>query len=222
MKSSIIVLLAAASAAIAPAALADTVIVNGGFENGTGADASNWNEFSGGAAGTSSGRAFGLGLSGDYALSISAVGDVGIGAFAGAVQNSIADGGLASLAGLSTAQLSFSANVDLGPGGVGFYALRILDSSGAIVADTGLQALTGTGGGWQTFTTASLNVPALGAAPGDAYAAFVEIVVNAGAFSGSTASALIDNVDVTGTLIPAPGAAMVLGLAGLAATRRRR
>jgi MYXO-CTERM domain-containing protein len=217
-RTTISVLAIASAAGIASADIA----VNGGFEAGSGADANAWTEFAGGASGTVSERAFGAGLSGDYGLRLVAIGSPAGGAFAGANQNSIADGGLASLQENTSVTLSFSANVDLGPGGVAFYALRILNSSGAIVADTGLQSLGATGGGWQSFTSASLMVPAFGAAPSDAYAAFVEFVVNAGAFDGSQASARIDNVQIDATLVPAPGAMALLGLGGLAASRRRR
>ncbi|MEQ8770522.1 MAG: hypothetical protein RIB60_08440 [Phycisphaerales bacterium] len=207
---------AAASFGVASSASAN-VVVNGGFELGTGTDSDNWTEFGGGAAGTLSERSSVAPLAGNFSHIITAVGDATVGASAGINYNSISDGGLASLAENTTVTLTFDAETNLGPGGVAFYALRVLDSSGAIVADTGLQGF-GTG----SITSATLNVPSFGAAPSDAYAAFVEIVVNAGAFDGSTASAKIDNVVVTGTLVPTPASAALLGLGGLAAVRRRR
>lgn len=193
---------------------------NGGFELGSGADSQDWNEFGGGAAGTVSERFFGNAASGDYSHHILAVGSNLTGAAAGLNQNSQFYG-LGSLAPGSSLTLSFDAMTDFGPGGVGFYALRILNGVGAIVADTGLQNFGG-GVGYQSYSTGALVVPAFGATPNDYYAAYVEIVVNAGAFDGSYAEAYIDNVVVTGTAVPAPGALAMLGLGGIAAGRRRR
>jgi hypothetical protein len=79
--------------------------------------------------------------------------------------------------------------------------LRVLNGVGAIVADTGLQPLPNTGGSYTTVLTNSVNVPAFGAPPDDVYAAFLEVVVNAGAFDGSTAEALVDNVSIEATLV---------------------
>jgi hypothetical protein len=190
---------------------------NGGFELGTGGDSDFWNEFGGGAPGTASFRSSASPIAGSWSHQLTAIGSNLTGAAAGINFNSIDTAGLPSLAEFSTLSLSLDADVDFGPGGVGFYTLAILDSSGAIVSSTGLQPLLS-----GSLSSAVLNVPAFGAAPSDAYAAFVEIVVNAGAFDGSTAGALIDNVVINGTLVPAPGALAVLGLGALGMTRRRR
>jgi hypothetical protein len=218
MKNSIatIAVLVAAGTAMAGSAIQS----NGGFELGDGPDSQDWTEFGGGAPGTVSERVFGNAASGDYAHHISAVGAVGMGAGAGISQNT-AGFGLGTLVAGTSLQLSFDASADLGPGGVGFYVLRILNRSGAIVADTGLQGLSGAPG-YQSYSSAALTVPDFGADPSDYYSAFVEIFVNAGAFDGSFASAYIDNVVITGTAVPAPGAMALLGLGGLMAGRRRR
>lgn len=218
MKTSIAILtvLTATGTALAGAAIQS----NGSFELGSGTDALDWTQFAGGAAGTVSDRVLGNATSGDYAMYLSAVGDVGIGGGAGITQNTAALG-FGSLAAGSSLQLSFDASADLGPGGVGFYVLRILNRGGAIVADTGLQSLA-SGGGYQSYSTAALTVPAFGDDPSDFYSAFVEIFVNAGAFEGSFASVYIDNVVITGAYVPAPGAMALLGLGGLIAGRRRR
>jgi len=194
--------------------------VNGGFELGTGADSDGWEENAGGGAGTVSERFFGNAASGDYSHYLGAFGNDTTGASAGMTQNSQFVG-LGTLDEGSSLQLSFDAATNFGPGGVGFYALRILNADGAIVADTGLQMMAATGG-YQSYSTAELTVPAFGGAPSDFYAAFVEFSVAAGAFDGSTSEAYIDNVVITGTIVPAPGALAMLGLGGLVAGRRRR
>ncbi len=210
-----------AIAAISGSAFAGVGIqTNGGFELGSGADSDGWEEVAGGPAGTVSERFFGMAASGDYSHRISAVGDDTAGASAVLIQNTQFNG-LDSLAPGSSVSLSFDAATNFGPGGVGFYVLRVLDASGAIVADTGLQNLAATGG-YQSYSTAALTVPAFGAAPSDYYAAFVEISVAAGAFDGSSAEAFIDNVVISGTVVPAPGALGMLALGGLVAGRRRR
>lgn len=196
--------------------------VNGGFEMGTGTDSAGWTEGAFGAAGAGSERVNFGAASGAFAHRLSAVGNSTTGSSAGITQNSIADGGMPSLLGGSMVSVSFLANVDLGPGGVGFFALRVLDGNGAIVADSTLQALGPTGGAYQAFSFSGLAVPAFGAAPNDVYAAFVEIFVSAGAFDGSLATAFIDDVVIRGTVVPTPGAMACLGLAGVLAAGRRR
>jgi hypothetical protein len=190
--------------AIAPVAFADEVIVNGGFEvQGFGSltDSANWTELASDAPGTFSRRAEGPASSGIFSHHLSAVGAVGIGTTGIIIQNSIVDGGLTSLEGNTTVQMTFKARVTLGPGGVAFYALRVLNSQGAIVANTGLNVITsGTNGLFASFSTSTLTVPAFGSAPNDAFSAFVEISVAAGAFPESTAEAFIDDLVVTGTL----------------------
>lgn len=202
---------------VSAGASADDIATNGGFELGTGGDSANWVEFGGGAMGTFSERTMNMPISGMWSHQIFAMGDATTGGSAGINQNSIVDGGLASLQENTMLSLSFDAVTNFGPGGVGFYTLRILDGSGAIVADTGLQPIVG-----GLNQSAALNVPAFGTAPADTYAAFAEFVVNAGAFQGSFAGARIDNVVIEGTLVPTPGTLALLGLGGLAMTRRRR
>lgn len=219
MKTTIsaISILAAATTAMAGSAIQS----NGGFELGVGADSQDWSEFGGGAPGTVSERVFGNAASGDYAHFISAVGSNSTGASAGISQNSQFVG-LGTLAAGSSLQLSFDALSNFGPGGVGFYALRILNADGAIVADTGLQNFGNGSGQYTSYSSAALIVPAFGGGSNDFYAAFVEIVAVAGAFDGSFSSAYVDNVVITGTAIPAPGALALLGLGGLITGRRRR
>ncbi len=183
---------------------ADEVIVNGGFETaGAGGDAesANWFAVVAGAPGTVSLRDSTSPRTGSFAQFIKAVGANGIGSTGGLVQNSLNEGGLSSLQESTTLNATFSAKTTLGPGGVGFYTLRILNRDGAIVASSGLGQMNDTGGAYRTFSMGPLTVPAFGAPPNDAFASMVEIVVSAGAFPASTAEAYIDDVSVTGTLI---------------------
>lgn len=215
-RSKTIASISALVALAAGTASAD-IAVNGGFEAGNGGDADAWTEFAGGAAGTKSLRTMDAPISGLWSAEIFAVGDDTTGGGAGINQNSIADGGLVSLQQNTTLSYSFDAVTDYGPGGVGFFVLRVLNGDGAIVADTGLQPLLN-----GANATGVLNVPAFGGGANDTYAAFMEIVVNAGAFNGSYAAAKVDNVVLDGTLVPAPGSAALLAVGGLLATRRRR
>ena len=115
--------------------------------------------------------------------------------------------------------LSFDASVTFnGPGGVGFYVLRILNGSGAIVADTGLQNMVA---GTNSYSISAM-VPAFGMAPNDTYAAFVSIEAVAGAIDNTSTLAIIDNVSIEAELVPAPSAMALLGLGGLAAKSQER
>ncbi|MCX5688246.1 MAG: hypothetical protein NTV94_00380 [Planctomycetota bacterium] len=184
-------------------ALAVDVVGNGGFEDegfdGPGS-AFFWGPVNGGAAGTGSARSTVGVISGSYSQVITAVGGPAQGGTAGVTQNGYNATGGISLAPGSTIRLSFDARGNAGPGGVGFYALRIVNTSGAIVANTGLQVYF-PGTSVVRYSTGTLTVPALGAAPNDGFYAFVEIVVAAGAFAGSTITATLDNVSVEGTLV---------------------
>ena len=203
------------------AASGGSILLNGGFELGTGSVSDIWNQFAGGAAGTMSERSSMMPNTGDFSQRIVAVGAAGIGSAAGINQNSIDSAGFPSLAELTVVTASFSAKVDLGPGGVGFYELKILNGEGAVVATSGLQNLNPSAN-YLSYNLAA-NVPAFGAAPNDVYAAFLEVVVAAGAFDGSTASAFVDDAAVDGILVPGPSSlvALAFGTAGLARRRRR-
>ncbi len=209
-------------AATAPA-LADPLAGNGGFEM-PGANATLpalWTPNAGGAPGTLSQRDSSTPFAGQWAQRLVAIGNNTVGASAGVTQNS-ADVGLASLAPGSSLTLSFQGNYNFGPGGVGFYAVRVLNSTGEIVANTGLQVVTNSTNGYQLFTSPTLTVPAFGASPNDSYFAFAEFSVAAGAFDGSSARAFIDNVDISGTTVPAPASLALLGGGLIIAGRRRR
>jgi hypothetical protein len=223
MKMRNTAVLALVAAASAPA-LAANITANGGFELAGAAptDSQFWTSSGGGAAGTSSTRDSSNPFAGDWAHRLAAVGGPGQGASANVSQNSNdAFPGISLLPG-SSVSMSFKGNYTFGEGGVAFYVLRILNATGAIVADTGLQTISQGTNGYQTFSTAALTVPDFGAAPNDAYFSFVEFTTAAGAFDGSTATGLVDNVVVEGTLVPAPASLGLLATGLLCAARRRR
>ncbi|MEM9347204.1 MAG: PEP-CTERM sorting domain-containing protein [Planctomycetota bacterium] len=210
--------LATMAALTAGSALAVDVIANGGFEAGTGTDADGWQEVGLQPATRDASNPF----AGQFALKLEAIGSTGVGPNSVGLQNSIEDGGLPSLAELSTVDVSFYWASDFGPGGVASAAARILDGTGNIVADTGAVGLADNGGTYTLVNLPTLNVPAFGADPADEYAVFIEFSAAAGAFDGSFSGGFIDNVVAEGTLVPEPGSLALLGLGGLAAFRRRR
>ena len=208
------------------AAVTANLTGNPSFEiagGGGATDSASWIEFSGGPLGTTSERDGSNPFSGSFAHRLLAEGDATAGASAGINQNSIADVGLPSLQELTSISATFQWAGNLGPGGVAFGALRVLNGSGAIVGDSGLIGLPNTGGAYQLVNLGSVNVPAFGAAPNDVYAAFIEISVASGAFDGSFAEGFVDDVNVQGTTVPEPTSALLIGLAsvGLLARRRR-
>jgi hypothetical protein len=205
-------------------AQAANVAGNPSFEaagGGGATDSDLWTEFAGGPAGTLSERDASMPFAGAWAHHLVAVGDATAGASAGINQNSIADVGLPSLEELTTVSADFYWKGDLGPGGVAFGVLRVLNGAGAIVADTGLVPLPDTGGVYTLQSLGSLPVPAFAGAPDDVYAAFLEVSVSAGAFDGSIAEGYVDQVRIDATLVPEPASLGLLLLAGVIGIRRR-
>ncbi len=194
---------AALLAGFATQVQADEIIVNGGFETAGASEteSANWFAVVAGAPGTLSLRDSTSPRTGSFAQRIRAVGANAIGSTGGLVQNSMNEGGLGSLEQGTTVSATFYAKAVLGPGGVGFYTLRILNRDGAIVASSGLGAMNDTAGAYRQFSMGPLTVPAFGAPPNDAFASMVEIVVSAGAFPESNVEAFIDDVSVIGTLV---------------------
>jgi len=216
--AAIAVFAAAITTAVSPSASAANVIANGGFEAGSGTDAANWQEVGIQPATRDNTNP----NSGQWALKLDAVGTSGSGPNSVGLQNSIADGGQPSLQQLTDVDVSFQWAGDLGPGGVAFAVARILDGSGNIEADTGLQALPDNNNVYQLINLPTLSVPAFGAAPDDEYALFIEFSTAAGAFDGSFATGFVDDVNADGTFVPEPGSLALLGLGGLAMVARRR
>lgn len=238
MRSHRLILVSVLALLVTPVWAAD-VASNGGFEiagSGGATDSDLWTEFGGGPAGTLSERDPSNPNTGSWAHHLVAIGDDTAGASAGINQNTIADAGLMSLEEGTTVSATLSHNTDLGPGGVGFIVLRVLNGSGSIVADTGLLSMPATGGSYVSFSTPTINVPAFGPPPNDVYAAFLEVSVASGGFAGSTAESFIDDASIEGTLVddgPAVPATsewglivialmLLAGLAGVSALRRKR
>lgn len=209
----------------APNNLNADIAANGGFETagvGGATDSDMWGQFGTGVSERDSSNV----ASGSFAHRLFAEGSgmPGMGTAQNAVvsQNSIADVGLLSLQESTMLTASFDWAGNLGPGGVAFGVLRILNGTGAIVADTGLQSLANTGGTYTNVNLGPLVVPAFAPSPNDTYAAFLEISVASGAFDGSTAEGFVDNVVITGTVVPEPGTAALLGMGLLGLVGRRR
>jgi hypothetical protein len=205
MKSANVFAMGVAVMAGVCGARAQDVIVNGGFEaegEAGSTDSGSWIEIANGGEGTLSERVGSGAAVGSFAHRLVAVGQNGLGGTGVILQNSRTNGGLASLEQNTQVSAVFQANVDLGPGGVGFYTLRVLNGAGAIVASSGTGVITrSTNGQYEFFAMGPLTVPAFGEAPNDVYSAFVEIAMAAGAFPESRAEGLIDGVVVTGTLV---------------------
>lgn len=178
---------------------------NGGFEIagfGGATDSFTWVQGASGGEGSLSQRDGTMPRNGGFAHHLIAIGANGMGGNAVISQNSIGDAGFPSLQQNTSLSATFHAKVNLGPGGVGFYRLRILNGAGAIVGQTGLGVITGgTAGAYQSYAMGPLTVPAFGDAPNDVYAAFIEINAAAGAFPESTAEMFIDDVSITGTVV---------------------
>jgi hypothetical protein len=184
-------------------ARAGEVATNGGFETagaGGATESSGWSVAASGGAGSLSERSSTSPRTGGFAHHLITFAGDNIGGNSSVSQNSAANA--VSLQQSTTLSASYYGKYTLGPGGVGFYVLRILNSAGGIVTQTGLGVITnGTGGAYQNYTMGPINVPAFGAPPNDAYYAYIELNVAAGAFAGSTAEAYVDDVSINGTIL---------------------
>ncbi len=182
---------------------ASEVVINGGFETAGGGgatDSSGWSVAASGGTGSLSQRDSTSPRTGGFAHHIITLAGENIGGNSSVFQNSAANA--ISLQQNTSLSASFYGKYNFGPGGVGFYVLRILNSSGGIVTQTPLGVISaGTGGAYQNYSMGPISVPAFGAAPNDAYYAYVEINVAAGAFAGSTAEGFIDDVSINGTIV---------------------
>ncbi len=190
--------------ALPSVALADEVATNGGFETagfGGPTESFAWGFAASGGPGSLSQRDGTMPRTGAFAQHLRTFGSDGMGGNAAVFQNSITDGGLSSLQENTQLSASFYGKYTLGPGGVGFYVLRVLNANGVIVAQTPLGVITSGTGAYQNITMGPITVPAFGAPPNDVYSAFVEINVAAGAFVGSSAEAFIDDVSINGTVV---------------------
>jgi len=138
-----------------------------------------------------------------------------------ALQNSVEDGGMPPLVVGEELSLSFYAKGFAGDTGNVLFALRYLDGTGNILADSDPQFFQGdiNTSTWTEITFDAVPVPT------GASAAFLEFSQSLGpdqdAVTGeplATGTVYIDDV----SLVPEPGSLALLGLGGLALVARRR
>ncbi|MCP4013561.1 MAG: hypothetical protein GY728_10680 [Phycisphaeraceae bacterium] len=206
------------AAAIASPAMGD-LVVNGGFEAGTGEDADGWNqlEIFGGSASASTDRVAGFGGTSAYEGSeFMYFGVIGAPDFGpvSEIQQQTAAG---SIMGGETYDFSFAGVGVPGPGSVAFYEVLWFDGDGSNGGGvqgsaTGLQVWNYTDS-WALFGMNDL------VAPDAADSILIQIRLVTGAFDGAEGWAGVDAVSMA--QIPAPGALALLGIAGLGARRRR-
>lgn len=202
-------------AASATAASAGNIVLNAGYEAGSGADAADWAEIIGGPSGTV-GRSTANPFSGDYSayMSFDHINNPAAGGAYFIEQNQP----VGSITAGTDYNLSFYAAVDSTDfiGMDTFVQILWLDqdgSDGGGVRGETLTSLIGLGinDSYQQF---SLDLTA--AAGADSF--LLRFQLSAGAVSGIANGVYVDDVALT----PAPGALALVGLGGLAATRRRR
>jgi MYXO-CTERM domain-containing protein len=207
-----IALIIAASATVASAG---NIVLNAGYEAGSGADAADWAEIIGGPSGTV-GRSTANPFSGDYSayMSFDHINNPAAGGAYFIEQNQP----VGSVTAGTDYTLSFYAAVDSTDfvGMDTFVQILWLDqdgSDGGGVRGETLTSLIGLGinDSYQQF---SLDLTA--AAGADSF--LLRFQLSAGAVSGIANGVYVDDVALT----PAPGALALVGLGGLAATRRRR
>jgi hypothetical protein len=188
------------------------VFANGGFEvnSGVGGLATGWQ-----SAGVDGYQVINSDFnSGSFSIEISAPAVQG----GVALQNSVEDGGNPELdAASTTPTLSFWAK---GGGTSDFtaYALRYLNSTGGILADSGLQDIGGVinPNTWTNITLSTLTVPV------GATAAFIEFTQATGGVED--AFLRIDDVVLNANVVPVPAAVWLFGsgLIGLVGVARRK
>ncbi len=194
------------TAALATSAYGQNLIANGGFEDGTGADAAAWEELQVGSgrvvdpANARTGNAYGRLNVASPAASI-------------LLQNSISGGGLPDLVAGNTLVLNFWARGVVGDTGNMNYALRYLNSGGGILFNSGAQFAVLNPTTYQQYTFVG------GVVPVGAVAAFVELVGASGP-TQTPLNILIDDVSVT--VVPEPTVLGLIAAGSLAMLRRRR
>ncbi len=210
-----------ATIALALSALATTasanIILNSGFEAGTGADANDWAELSGPAGFV--GRSDAMPNSGDYSayMAFDHINNSAAGAayFMEQIQP------VGSILPTTNYDLSFFAKVDSTDfiGMDTFVQILWLDqdgSNGGGVQGESLTSLIGLGinTDYQQFSFNDMDVP------DGADSFLLRFQISAGAVDNIANGLYVDDVSLAA--VPAPGTTAILGLCGLAATRRRR
>ena len=135
------------------------------------------------------------------------------------LQNSVEQGGMPALMAGDTPLFSFWAKGDVGPTGNILFALRYLDGTGNILANSTNQFFAGSINP-NSWTEITYN---LGAVPVGAVAAFVEFSQQKGDLT-PLGTVLIDDVYLGVAAIPEPStyALMLAGLAGVGVLAKRR
>lgn len=199
----------------AASTIASADILNAGFEAGSGTDAADWAEILGGPSGTV-GRSMANPNSGDYSayMSFDHINNPAAGGAYFIEQNQP----VGSITENTDYTLSFFASVDSTDfvGMDTFVQILWLDqdgSNGGGVRGETLTSLIGLGinTGYQQF-----SFDLTSAAGADSF--LLRFQLSAGAVDGIANGLYVDDVALT----PAPGALALLGLSGLATTRRRR
>ena len=199
------IIAAAGTIALATAAASGQIelTTNGGFENGTTSD---WEYFptptsTFNVTADADGSMFAAELFNDSPASAAVIKQANI--------------GIGQVTAGQEVTITFSAKGSFAAGGVAFAEFfSELDGGGTSSAEIlggGPLALTSE---WQTFTFTTF------AGPDVSGGITLQLTATTGGAPGSTAVVFYDNVSVT--IIPTPGAAATLGLAGLFCARRRR
>lgn len=191
------------------------IILNAGFEAGSGADAADWAEILAGPSGTV-GRSMAMPSSGSYSAYMS-FDHINMPAAGGAYfieQNQP----VGSITAETDYNLTFSAKVDSTDfvGMDTFVQILWLDQDGSDGGGVRGETLTSLVGLGITDFYQQFSLDLTSAAGADSF--LLRFQLSAGAVDGIANGVYVDDVALT----PAPGALALLGLSGLATTRRRR
>jgi CxxC motif-containing protein (DUF1111 family) len=176
-----------------------SVVINGGFEDGSGSSADNWTFGGSQPPVRTSSEAY----AGSHSLR-SVVLNAGASANTASAEQRLSDAGSSVVAGESY-ELSFRAKqVSSGVSYIQQYDLQWLNSSGGFVSSTGLVAFSGGSGTWAEVSNAGLVAPA-GATDARIFFRFVT-----GAIAGGEGEVLIDEVALSTAGEPQPEQVNVL------------
>ncbi len=218
MKANMSLVAIAMLSGIAANAAAQNVLLNSGFEAGSGADAADWAEIVGGPSGTA-GRSSAMPNSGAFSAYMSF----------DHINNPAAGGAyfmeqvlpVGSINPMTQYDLAFAAKADSTnfTGMDTFFQILWLDqdgSNGGGVQGEMLTSLIGLGisDSYQQFSVNGLNVPA------GADSLLIRFQISAGAVDNIANGLYVDDVSLAP--VPTPASAALLGLGGLLTAHRRR